>query len=96
MTRSMNLVLASLLTLTILGGSASACNQRCRPVGQASQGQPPITRPQPQQLSPSPNGLAANDEVINDLPVDAKLAIRAAAAKVRTSSSIRQPVRTVR
>ena len=87
MKRFAKFFLAGAMTLTTLGGPAWACHPTCRPAG-ASQGVPSNVRPQPQpepeQLPPTPapdRGLTLNDDVINDLPADAKLAIRAAARK---------------
>jgi hypothetical protein len=48
----------------------------------------PSRIPAPQAAVP-PNGLAQNDEIINDLSADAKLAIRQAAAKARVRTSAR-------
>jgi hypothetical protein len=95
MKRSKTHFLASILALTILCGSAWACNPRCRPAGGTTRSAPPsnVIR---QQIPPSPNGLGANDVIVNDLPADAKRAIRAAAAKVRTNPGVGQHARTTR
>jgi hypothetical protein len=101
------LFLVGLLAVTAVGDSAWACNPRCQPNRGYIQSAPPLdVRPQPIQqpqpfqpppnFTPSPNGLTANDTVINDLPADAKRAIRAAAAKVQTNSTFRQPTRSGR
>lgn len=58
---------------------------------------PPAPAPAPAP-TPSPNGLTANDVIINDLPAEAKLAIRAAATagKVRMQKEFRQSNRVNR
>jgi hypothetical protein len=96
MKRYAKLFLAGMLAMTTVGGSAWACNPRCQPVGGAIQRMPPANvRLQQLPPSPSPISLSANDVIVNDLPVEAKLAIRAA-AKVRTNPGIRQPARSAR
>jgi hypothetical protein len=94
----MKLALAALLTLTALSGPAGACDSRHRrPACGANQGKPPANfQPQqfqPLQFQPLPNGIAAGDQIINDLPPDAKLAIRMAAAKAQASSGFRRTSR---
>lgn len=51
----------------------------------APQPTPPSLQQDPVPPAPSPGGVTQNGQIINDLPVDAKLAIRAAAAKVRVN-----------
>ena len=100
------LLLTGILAVTTLTESSWACGQRCQPVRSFIQTTPSpnVRSPQPQPTQPfqpptnfqtNPNGLKDNNTVINDLPIEAKLAIRAAAAKVRAGSAVRQPVRTL-
>jgi hypothetical protein len=84
---------AGLFTFVAMANLASACGHRCpanngavRPVPQFNTPVEPIPMPP----SPSANGLSLNDSIINDLPADAKRAIKAAAAKALPRTAVRR------
>ena len=92
-------LVAGFVGLVVASESASACGHRC-PVRQGNVQAVPqmnnfpqlndVPQPIPNLPTPGDSGLTQNDSVINDLPADAKRAIKAAAAKGRANVSVRQ------
>ena len=84
-------LVAGILGLAAWGSAAQACDYR-RPVNTPINppAAPPTNGPQiPDPPRPGLVGLNRNDQIINDLPIEAKRAIKAAAAKSRPTTTVR-------